>query len=100
MKYTEFNKFQSVDALAEIIEPIFTIFANPKLKEVSEAENKTVIQAAKAILKENPKEILEVLAALDGTTVDEYECTPISLFKSVVELLQDKDLSGFFGLES
>lgn len=94
LKYKEFDNYETLDALADIIEPTSVILTNEKVKASFAKKNKLMI--AKTLLKECPKEIIEILARLDGKTVDEYKCTLVSVPVAVLEILNDEAMTDFF----
>lgn len=95
LKYKEYDNYETLDALADIIEPTSVILMNEKVKE-SFAKEKNKLMIAKTLLKECPKEIIEILARLDGKSVDEYKCTLVSVPVAVLEILNDEAMTDFF----
>lgn len=95
LKYKEFDNYETLDALADIIEPTSEILTNEKVK-ASFAKEKNKLMIAKTLLKECPKEIIEILARLDGKAVDEYKCTLVSVPVAVLEILNDEAMIDFF----
>lgn len=95
LKYKEFDNYETLDALADIIEPTSVILTNEKVK-ASFAKEKNKLMIAKTLLKECPKEIIEILARLDGKAVDEYKCTLVSVPVAVLEILNDEAMIDFF----
>ena len=104
MKLSEYKDEQALDVLAEIIEPAAYIMADPEIrakvkidKEKDDEKSKTdVLGIVKIILKKHKKEIIEILAAVDGVPVEEYHCNVFTLPVKIIELLNDKELIGFF----
>ncbi len=104
MKLSEYKDEQALDVLAEIIEPAAYIMADPDIrakvkidKEEGVEKSKTdVLGIVKIILKKHKKEIIEILAAVDGVPVEEYHCNVFTLPVKIIELLNDKELIGFF----
>lgn len=99
MKITDYKNEDAIDLLADIIEPVSKIFADAELKKAIKKKNFKKIDAVKIALKNNKNSIIEILARLDGKTVEEYECTPVSILMSVLEILNDKELLSFFQLQ-
>lgn len=96
MKITDYKNEDAIDLLADIIEPASKIFADAELKKASAKKGVKMADLAKIALKNNKSAIIEILARLDGKTVEEYECTPVSVLMSVLEILNDKELLSFF----
>ena len=94
MKLSEYKNEEALDVLAEIIEPSSKIMVDPKIKELTKKGDKMPI--IREIIKNHKKEIIEILAIIDGVPVEEYECNVFTLPMKIIELLNDKDLISFF----
>lgn len=98
MKLSEYKNEDALELLANIIDPLSAIISD---KAVS-AHLKRGGQLAKAVsvaIKNHKHEVFEVLAALDGVPVDEYECGVFTLPAKLIEVLNDKEMLDFFGLQ-
>lgn len=95
MRITEFKNEDAIDVLADLIEPASAIFADEDLRKAIK-ENKSYAYMAKVALKNHKSEVIEILATLDGKTVEEYTCNPLSLLTNLISLLSDKELKDFF----
>lgn len=88
---------QSLDILVEIMEPAAAIMAD---KEVAKLAKKKapVIKIVKAAIKNHKKEVIEVLAALEGETPEEYaeKMNLLTVPKKLLEILNDPELMAFF----
>lgn len=96
-KLSDYQGEEAIVLLGEILEPTMVILAD---KDVSENKAPTRLQLASIILKKHPKEILEILARLDGEEVKDYKCNILTLPTKVVEILNDKDLMDFFASQT
>lgn len=94
MKLSEFKNEAALDLLADIIEPVSHILADKRCSELLKKRN--IPKAVKVILKQHKNEVIEVMAALDGKTVEEYECNVFTLPMKLLELLNDPELLAFF----
>lgn len=94
MKLSEYKNEEALDILADLIEPVAEIMADPNFKEVVQAKNKTAI--IKVLIKDHKKSIIEILAIIDGVPVEEYEVNVFTLPLKLLDLLNDKDLVSFF----
>lgn len=94
MKLSDFKGEEAIEVLADIIEPISNIATDEQVKEAFRANSK--MKVAQAILRNHPKEIIEVLARLDNKTVEEYEVTLFTLPMKLLEILNDKELTSLF----
>jgi len=98
MKLSEFKGEDAIDVLADIIEPITEIVKDDEVTKLWKTKGNNVANAAKVILKRHKHEVVEVLAAMERKTYDEYlpEVTVLSLPIKLLEVLNDKDFMDFF----
>lgn len=94
MKLSEYKNEQALDILADILEPSSKIFSDKEVKKAFETGDK--IKGIKTVIKTHKKEIIEILAVLDGVPVVEYECNVLTLPVKLLEILNDTDLTSFF----
>lgn len=94
MKLSEVKGEAALDLLADIIEPAAEIMSDPKMKDLIQAKNRGAI--IKVLIKDHKKSIIEILAAIDGVPVDEYEVNVFTLPVKILEILNDPDLMDFF----
>lgn len=95
MKLSEIRKYDAVDTLADILEPVANILASPETKENYEkATNR--IQQIRALLKGHSKEWIQILARLDQVSEEEYDCDIFELPKRVFEVLSNPMIQDFF----
>lgn len=92
-KLSEYKNEEALDLLAEIIDPVANIFADT---EFVDSLQKNKLLAIKYVLKNHQEKILEILAALEGVSVEEYECNIFTLPITLMQLLNDKELLDFF----
>ncbi len=95
MEISQFKNEDAIDLLADLIDPTSKILADPKIAEAVKARY-SKLHIAKIALKEHKKEVIEILATLDGKTVEEYSCTPVTIIKDLLVLLNDEELKSFF----
>lgn len=100
MKLSEYKNEQAIEILADIIEPATAILNDDEIKTVYNREGSKIFDVAKAIMKRHAKEIVEILARLDGCEPPEYECTVFTLPAKIIELMNDKELISFFSSQS
>lgn len=90
-----------MDAIAAMVDPVTRIVTDKAVASAFEdARDKPNEMAGKVLpvlLKTHMDDIVEVMAAVNGVTVDEYtdDMTFASLVKDAMELLTDKELFGF-----
>lgn len=95
MKLSEYKNEQALEILGKMIAPVSKILANDKVKKAY-ADGTDKLGFIQALLTEHPKEIIEILAILDNTPVDEYEISLTTLPKKVLEIMNDEELRDFF----
>lgn len=97
MRLSEFKDEKAIEVVAKLLEPISEIAANAKN---AQGKGKNVAAFASALLQNNPKEVLAMLAILDGQDPAGYHCTAASVFADVFDMLNDPELMQLFGLRS
>ena len=97
-KLSEYQGEEAIELLGDILEPTMLILAD---KEVSDGAGKvTVLKLASLILKKHPKEIIEILARLDGEEPSTYKVNVLTLPTKIIQILNDKDLMDFFASQT
>lgn len=97
MKLTDYKGEDALDLIADIIEPASVIFGDKELKKLGKEKNK--IPAVKYVLKNHKKECVEILARLNGKTVDEYDSNIAVMLKEIMEIISDKELVEVFRVQ-
>lgn len=97
IKLSEYKNEKAVELLADLLDPICKIAANPGNQK---AKGKSKIHFAQAMMKNNAREIVDILAILSGENPEKYECTAADILVGVLELLNDDEISLLFGLQS
>lgn len=92
MKLSEYKNEDALDLLADLIEPAYVIMTDETFRDMIGTANK--MQIAKYILKEHGKEIITILARLNGDGV--YEANVVEILTQVIDLMNDKVLADFF----
>lgn len=95
MKLSEIKGEQALDVIADIIDPIADITADEefiKLTKSGAPRGKIIAYA----IKNHKREVIEILAALELKTPEEYEVTLLSLPKKLKELFEDEELMELF----
>lgn len=94
MKLSEIKGEKAIEVIAEIIEPATEILNDPKVKLA--ARSKNIASAASIALKNHPKAVLHLLAALDGEDPETYNPSLVEIPKKLLELFNDPDLASLF----
>lgn len=97
MKLSDYKGEAALDKLAEIIEPITAIFADPEMQKIAN-EGGGTIKYAKPILQNHKAEIITILAALENEPADEYKekITLLTLPAKILEFLNDEEVQALF----
>lgn len=91
MKISEIKGEKAIEVLAEIVEPVTTILND---EEVRGAEERT--KAVTIALMKYPKEVIKIMALLEGEDPETYEPSLLSLPKKMIEILEDEEVQGLF----
>lgn len=94
MKITEYRNEDALDLLADIIGPASAIINDNVFRSKMQTEPKLTL--VMYILKNHKRSIIEILARLEGKTVKEYDANVIQMTKSLLEIMNDKELIDFF----
>ena len=97
MKLSEFKDEKGIEVVAKLLVPICNI---AKSKEVAEAKGKSAIEFASAMLQNNAKDVMTMLAILDDKDPEQYHCSAASVLVDVFNMLNDPELIQLFGLRS
>ena len=98
-KLSDYKNEEAIDLLADILDPVTEVFAD---KGFTEALKVNKLSAVKYVLKNHKKGVIQILARLEDTPVEEYECSVLTMPIALMQILNDKELIDFFksqGLE-
>ena len=90
MKLSDYKNEDAVEVIADIIEPLSVIFTDEEIKN-----EKNRMKAIAKALKKYKKEVIQILARIDGVPVNEYECNALTLPIKVLEVMNDKEVQDF-----
>lgn len=93
-KISEYRDEEALDLLADIMEPAVAILADPDVRLAFEHEH--IIKAVRVAIKGHKRSVMEILARMEGVPVEEYHCNVITLPARLLEVLNDKEVLGFF----
>ena len=94
MKLSEYKNEDALDLLADLMEPATELLADEELRKVF--KEKSRLEAIKHAIKNHKRAVLEILARIDGKSVDEYECNVLTIPIKAIEIINDRDLIDFF----
>lgn len=97
MKLSEFKDEKAIAVIADLLGPIGNI---ARVKANADARNKTPLEFAASILKNNPKDCMTMLAILDDKDPASYHCNAATVLADMVNMLSDDELMALFGLRS
>lgn len=94
-KISDYRDEEALDLLADLLEPATEILADEVVQQAAKGQSK--IKVASVIIKNHKQAIMQILAALDGVSIEDFHCNVFTLPARVIELLNDKELLSFFG---
>ena len=93
-KLSEYTNRDAIDKLADIIEPLGQMMADPEFSEALQVGDR--FKAIAVAAKKHPDAALAFLAGVDGVPVAEYQCGVMALPMRMMEVLGDPNLyTGF-----
>lgn len=95
MKLSDIKGEAAIDATVEIIDPVTEIVADKEFKALFDkgANNLTIV---KYLLKNHKKEVLHIMAVLDGEDPATYQPTILSLPFKLMEIMSDENIQMLF----
>jgi hypothetical protein len=90
MKISEYKNEDAIELLADIMEPAVEIFGDAELRDTVRGGNTDRMAIAKMVLKNHPKEVLHIMAILDGVDPDKYEANVFTLPLKLMEIMNDE----------
>ena len=94
MKLSEIKGEQALDVLADLIEPASEIMTDKMVAATAKSGQK--MRAIKLAIKNHKKAVIEILAALDGADVDNYEVNVLTLPAKLLEIFNDPMVMNLF----
>lgn len=92
-KLSEYKDEESLDLLADLLEPCTELFSDKALVAVIRKE--TRIKAIQYAIKNHKKEVVEIMAILNGVPAKDFHYNVFTLPMMVLEVFNDKDLTDF-----
>ena len=96
MKLSEFENEKGVEVVAKLLVPIGNIVQN---RDNAKARGGTKLDFVSAILANNPKDVMNMLAILNDKEPSEYHCNAATIIFDVMNMLADEELLQLFGLQ-
>lgn len=95
MKLSEIKDEQAIDILADIMEPACNILADDEVQKAYKA-NVTKVRLVKIAIKNHKKEVIEIMARLDGEDPENYHVSLVTLPMKLLEILNDREVMSLF----
>ena len=99
MMLSDFKDDEALDVLADILEPTAGILADEEIQKMRNAKENRIKIVAYAI-RHHKQEIIEILARLDCTPVEEYHVNAVTLPIKLLELVNDPEVQILFTQQS
>ena len=96
MTLSEVRGEAALELLADVMEPASVILDDAEVRDAFRV-GKNRIRTAAIVLKRHKKEMLEILAAVNMTPIEDYRPNPYEVMKSTISVLSDPGLTDFFG---
>lgn len=94
MRLSEIRGERALDALADLIDPVSIIAQDREIRLAIQNGNNNF--AIKQGLKKHKKEVMQILAILDGEDVETYSPNILTVPTKLLEILNDPDLASLF----
>lgn len=101
MKLSDIKGERALDVLSEIIEPVAEIAGDAAIRGVISNPRKR-LDAIKIALKKHKHSVIQIMAALDGETYEQYvqHLNVLSLPAKLVEIFNDPEMLSLFGISA
>lgn len=97
MRLSDFKDERAIEVVADLLVPIGKIASN---KENAKAKGKSMLEFAAAMLRNNKREVMDMMAILSDVDPAEYHCNAASVMVGVLDMFNDPELMQLFGLQS
>lgn len=99
MRLSDFKDDEALDVLADILEPTAGILADEEIQKMRD-EKANRIKIVAYVIRHHKQEIIEILARLDCTPVEEYHVNAVTLPIKLLELVNDPEVQILFTQQS
>ena len=94
MKLSDYRGEDALDILADLLEPAVEVFGDAEFAKIYKTGQK--IKAVQYALKNHKKEVLQMLAILEGENPETYKPGLLVLPAKLLEILNDPELVSLF----
>lgn len=95
-KISEYKNKDAVNLLADLLDPVSEIVADPKFSEMANNKDTTKIALIQYIMKAHAESLIKMFAIIDGVPVEEYEINAVEIPTRLVSIFNDTGLANFF----
>ena len=100
MKLSEIKGEKALEVLADVLEPLMRIMADKDIKKAYQGENTNKIKFIQTLLKTHSKDVIEIMAILDGADPKTYEINLLSLPAKLLEIINDPIMQDLFSSQA
>jgi hypothetical protein len=94
MKLSEIKGEKALDMWVDLIDPISAIISDKEVEKAYKSGQK--LQAIKTAIKSHKKEVVTILAIIDGEDPETYEPSAIAIPVKLAEIFNDPAVSDLF----
>ena len=96
-KLSDFKNEEALCLLADILDPMSEIVSDKEIRDLLKTgKGEDRIKAVSVMVKNHQKQIVEILARMDGQEPDGYSFGFFTLPGRILEVLNDPELTAFF----
>lgn len=96
-RLSDYKNEEALDLLVDIMEPAAELMSDSDTVQLLYSKVAgDRMKGVKQMIKEHKGAVIEILAALEGVPVNEFECSVFTLPTRLLEILNDKELLSFF----
>lgn len=94
MRLSDYKNEEALDLFVDLMDPISRIIADEEA--ATKFDEAPRMEFIKYIIKNHKSEIIQILARVEGTPVEEYECDIFALPSVLLEVLSNPKVLGLF----
>lgn len=96
-KLSDFKNEEALGLLADILDPMSEIVSDNEVRDLLKTgKGDDRIKAVSIMIKNHTKQVIEILARMDGQEPDGYSFGFFTLPGRILEVLNDPELTAFF----
>ena len=94
--FTELDNFESLDLLADLLEPMTEILGDPEIRKAYEEKSTKLVTIVSMMIRRHKPEVIRIMALIDGIPENEYKVNVFTLPINVIQLLNNKNVREMF----